>query len=147
MTEAKFALSFDFTTIRGDSYEEFVHNCKMAFGEQEGATVAAVAMSNLRNHYLGEPTPAQAQGQVTGTLGGEPPQQWSGGQVGQYQPQGQYMQQQSQPQQAAGPAVPDPGPCAHGPRKYVAAGIAKGSGRPYPAFWACNAPQGQQKCR
>jgi hypothetical protein len=54
-----------------------------------------------------------------------------------------------QPTNTAPPVSP-PGQqapvCAHGPAKYVAAGISK-AGKPYNAFWACQAPQGQQKCK
>jgi hypothetical protein len=28
--------------------------------------------------------------------------------------------------------------------KYIAAGISKSTGKPYKAFYACNAPRGQQ---
>jgi hypothetical protein len=35
--------------------------------------------------------------------------------------------------------------CEHGqPMKYIAAGISKSTGKPYKAFYACNAPRGQQ---
>ena len=35
--------------------------------------------------------------------------------------------------------------CEHGqPMKKIPAGISKASGKPYPAFYACNQPRGQQ---
>jgi len=52
---------------------------------------------------------------------------------------------QAAPPPAVG--IPYPGDCAHGPQRLVPAGVSKKTNRPYPAFWACQAPQGQQKCR
>ena len=163
MTEAKFVLSFDFTTVRGDTYEEFVYNCQQAFGQELGKTVVAVAMSNLAQHYTGQPTVKQAEQTLVNTLGAQqiPTEDYRGngpGQEQQYQQhtQPQYQavpqpgfQQQQQQQPAIG--VPYPGDCAHGPRKFVPAGVSgpnsRNPGKPFPAFWSCQAPQGQPKCR
>lgn len=59
------------------------------------------------------------------------------------------------PQQAySAPQAPQAAPpgqqapvCAHGPAKLVPAGISKSTGNAYGAFWACQAPRGQQKCQ
>lgn len=56
-------------------------------------------------------------------------------------------------QQAAAPAAaPVAAPsCVHGPLKAVPGGIAgpnaRNPGKPYSAFWACQAPQGMPKCK
>ena len=34
----------------------------------------------------------------------------------------------------------------HGPWRAVPAGISKGSGKSYPAFWACDQDQGEERC-
>lgn len=56
-------------------------------------------------------------------------------------------QRTAQPPSAA-PVTPS---CVHGPLKAVPGGIAgpnaRNPGKPYGAFWACQAPQGQAKCR
>lgn len=56
--------------------------------------------------------------------------------------------QWSAPQQGQGQAPAGPAPtCDHGmPAKYVKGGISSKTGRPYPAFWACAMPRGQE-CR
>lgn len=69
MSEAKFAISHNFTTIRGDSYEEFLHNLSAVYGEEDAKSLAAVAFSDLRNHYVGAPTPEQAQQNLQNGLG------------------------------------------------------------------------------
>ncbi|SDH17710.1 hypothetical protein SAMN05421505_11272 [Sinosporangium album] len=37
--------------------------------------------------------------------------------------------------------------CAHGPARYMPAGVSARTGKPYGAFWSCQAPQGQPKCK
>ncbi len=78
----------------------------------------------------------------------QPPQQAPG----QWQPPAQQWGQQQPPtQQYAQPAQTATPACAHGPLKAVPGGIAgpnsRNPGKPYAAFWACQAPQGQTKCR
>ena len=34
----------------------------------------------------------------------------------------------------------------HGPWKAVPAGVSKNTNKPYPAFWACDQPQGEERC-
>ena len=34
----------------------------------------------------------------------------------------------------------------HGPWRAVPAGISKNTGKPYPAFWACDQDQGEERC-
>lgn len=34
----------------------------------------------------------------------------------------------------------------HGPWRAVPAGNRKSDGKPYPAFWACDQPQGEERC-
>lgn len=70
------------------------------------------------------------------------------------QPPQQAWQTQQQawqaPQQQQAPQGPPPGPiptCAHGPKKWVPAGLRKSDGNPYSAFWACQAPRGMPKCK
>lgn len=41
------------------------------------------------------------------------------------------------------PATPPDCTCGGGPMRFVPAGIAKSTGRPYKAFYACPKPQGQ----
>lgn len=60
MSEAKFVISFNFTTIRGDSYEEFINNLTAVYGEEDGKSLATVAFNDLRNHYVGAPTEGEA---------------------------------------------------------------------------------------
>jgi hypothetical protein len=67
-----------------------------------------------------------------------PQDSWNAGPA---QGQQQWQPSQQQPAQGQGPT------CQHGPAKYVPAGVSKSSGKPYQAFWACQAPQGQQKCK
>jgi len=45
---------------------------------------------------------------------------------------------------SAAPAIPS---CAHGPMKFVPGGFSKRTGKPYPAFWACQAPRGTATCK
>lgn len=67
--------------------------------------------------------------------------------IRQYQQTPQAPQQggwQPQPQAPQGPSGPTP-MCKHGlPAKYVQGGIAKSTGRPYKAFWACSLDRSQQ---
>lgn len=50
--------------------------------------------------------------------------------------------QQSQQQNAQVPT------CAHGPMRYVPAGVSQSTGRAYPAFYGCQLPRGAQgKCQ
>ena len=104
MSESKFIISYNFTTVRGDTYEEFVHNCVQAFGEGLGQAVAVNAMAELASHFAGSAVAAQATQTVVNTLGAVETQ---------YVPQ-----QAAQPQQQAFQAVPQPGfspqPTQHG---------------------------------
>jgi hypothetical protein len=53
-----------------------------------------------------------------------------------------------QPVQAQPAAQPQAPMCGHGQRRFVAAGVARGSGKPYPAFWACPADRSDPgKCK
>lgn len=63
------------------------------------------------------------------------------------QPQQQAPQQQYQapPQQAYQQQGQAP-VCAHGPMRFVQAGVS-GSGKPYGAFWGCSAPRGPGQCK
>lgn len=141
MTEAKFALSFDFTTIRGDSFDEFVDNCVSAFGEEDGKTVVAVAMSNLRNHFLGAPDINRAEDTVVGTLGAQRDNVES-------------THQNTQPARTG--SVPQPGfsaaptansvSCKHGQMKFVPAGFSQKSQKNYAAFYVCQGPA-NDKCK
>lgn len=100
-SEAKFVLSYNFTTVRGDSYEEFVHNCQQAFGGELGLTVVSLAMAELAQHFTGSPTVQQAEQVLINTLGAqEVPQQYA--QPAQFQavPQPGFNHQQAQPQSA-----------------------------------------------
>lgn len=69
MSEAKFVISHNFTTIRGDTYEEFVANLTRIYGEADGQSLAAIAFSELRNHYLGIPSELEAQRALQAGLG------------------------------------------------------------------------------
>ena len=151
MSEAKFVISKGFTTIRGDSWEEFVNNMRAAF-PNDYETVIATAMNEVRASFglagqpqvqtvtvTGLPTEAQAVQVLQNTLGAVPvPQNVVP------LPQQQVVQQP--------PAINGPVPtCIHGPKKYVPAGVSgpnsRNPGTPFNAFWACEAPKGQQKCR
>lgn len=37
--------------------------------------------------------------------------------------------------------------CEHGPMRYVKGGVAKSTGKGYPAFWSCSMPKGQGQCK
>lgn len=58
----------------------------------------------------------------------------------------QFQQWAPQAQADGGPTTP-PESCVHGVKKWIPAGVSKTTGKPYPAFWGCQAPQGQPKCR
>lgn len=93
--EAKFVISYNFTTVRGDTYEEFVHNCQAAFGEQLGQTVAVRAMSELATHFAGDVVAQGAVQAVVNHLGGteyQDPQQGYVVPQAPAQPQQQYQQ-------------------------------------------------------
>lgn len=48
-------------------------------------------------------------------------------------------------QSAPPAAVQGPAPtCRHGAKKWVPPGVSKASGNPYPGFWGCNGPRGDQ---
>lgn len=51
------------------------------------------------------------------------------------------------PPQSSAQTAPAAPSCAHGPRKFVPSGFSSKTGKPYPAFWGCQAPQGVQKCK
>lgn len=52
----------------------------------------------------------------------------------------------SAPADAGPPAVRSPR-CNHGEMRYVKAGYSKNGNRPYPAFYGCSAPKGEQQCQ
>ena len=37
--------------------------------------------------------------------------------------------------------------CAHGPMRFVQGGVAKATGRGFPAFWSCTEPKGPTQCK
>jgi hypothetical protein len=69
MSEATHVISHNFTTIRGDSYEQFLKNLTDVYGEEDGKSLAALAFNELRNHFLGVPNEVQAQRAVQSGLG------------------------------------------------------------------------------
>lgn len=132
--------------INADSHDELVQHYQAVingpfrgFASEIEARVLGSAVQNVEAQLGGQPvqpayTPAPAP-----TLAAIDPQYTQ-----------QYAAPLVQQTQAAPPpavGIPYPGDCAHGPRRLVAAGVSKNTNRPYPAFWACQAPQGQQKCR
>jgi hypothetical protein len=72
MSEASHVISHNFTTIRGDSYEQFLKNLTDVYGEEDGKSLAALAFNELRNHFLGVPNEVQAQRAVQSGLGATP---------------------------------------------------------------------------
>jgi hypothetical protein len=72
VSEASHVISHNFTTIRGDSYEQFLKNLTDVYGEEDGKSLAALAFNELRNHFLGVPTEVQAQRAVQSGLGATP---------------------------------------------------------------------------
>lgn len=66
--EARFTLSHDYTTIRAYNYEELLANLKEAFGD-DAESILTVAFSNMRNHYLGIPSEAEALDALKAGLG------------------------------------------------------------------------------
>jgi hypothetical protein len=69
VSEASHVISHNFTTIRGDSYEQFLKNLTDVYGEEDGKSLAALAFNELRNHFLGVPNEVQAQRTVQSGLG------------------------------------------------------------------------------
>lgn len=91
--------------------------------------------------------PAQATPQPAAAPQGQPQGAWSqqGSQQYPQQPQGGYQQPQQQGgwqgggQQRQGADPSENKHCVHGPMKFVQGGVAKRTGKPYPAFWGCTA--------
>jgi hypothetical protein len=72
VSEASHVISHNYTTIRGDSYEQFLKNLTDVYGEEDGKSLAALAFNELRNHFLGVPNEVQAQRTVQSGLGATP---------------------------------------------------------------------------
>lgn len=110
-----------------------------------GNSLGAQVISDEPSWPTQEPAPWEAQEDPQATYGAfqaptyqQPPQQA-------YAPPQQPWQQPQAPQ--ASPPGQQAPVCAHGPAKYVPAGVSKATNKPYNAFWACQAPKGVEKCK
>lgn len=94
------------------------------------------------------PAPVSPPGPAPGAYGGSPGNPATG-YAGNAHAGGQTAPQTPYGQSSA--PVPQHPSCAHGPLNPRPAGISgpnsRNPGRPYRAFWACNAPMGEPKCR
>jgi hypothetical protein len=72
VSEAQFVISHNFTTVRGDSYDQFIDNLQQIYGEEDGKSLAAIAFTDLRNHYLGVPSEREAAASLQAGLGAAP---------------------------------------------------------------------------
>jgi hypothetical protein len=136
-------------SLRADSPEELAALAKSIYGEAAGTEFVQSVFASL----LSDKPMASAINNLNRAVGPvqtvpQPQPQAAQLQQPYVQPQAappvQFAGQQAQP---AGPPGSEQPVCAHGPKKWVPPGFSQKTQKSYQGFWACNAPQGQPKCK
>lgn len=146
MTDATWAVQVSFKTPHGALIN-------LRADRMDEMHIALESFHDLIPAILANESALTGGGNVAAQMPLAPPVQQPAQPAFQPQPQQgpppEWAQPQQQPQQWQQPAqqVPQQAPMCPGhgmPAKWVKPGISKSSGRPYPGFWACAMPQGQQ---
>lgn len=124
----------DLLTVRGDTIDEFAMNLASLHDHVEVIELITTIQSKLKPG-----TVADIQKAFNGTVIPDP------------------LAAKPTPPAPVRPAGFSPAPtnaptgvapmCEHGPMRFVKGGIAKATGKGFPAFWSCTMPKGPGQCK
>jgi hypothetical protein len=120
-----------------DRFEAIAELIREAVREEVANAIGGQAVTNVQSAM-----PGAVVEQDPWQNGSQPPVQapWPDG----AQPAARPQQPWQQPAQAPVQQQPAAPSCQHGPLKIVPGGFSQRTQKAYSAFWACQAPQGQQ---